>query len=208
MTNITNKKQSIRKLPSLSISGVDGKVREEFINLTISNDITQARLLSILLSNYKSFYIPLSTEEEETLRHAQKLAPDTLRKKIKRAALRHASNLINSQDSKDVIDINTKNSPKAADARADSLLEQIFKHNDKATNLYDKIFITKTAILYYTHEQKELNPEKICIGKAVLDRCLERHREAIEAHHNKHTLEVNHNTKAHYERLKTAKHYN
>jgi hypothetical protein len=200
---MNDKKPRTRKGLSLSISGIDKLIKSEFIDLALSKNITQAQFLAILLNNYRNFYIPLNEEEQEIMGKACKIAPNTLKKKIKNGALRHAANLINTQKTKkDIVDTNAKNSPRAADARADALLEQIFKHNEAATNWYDKIFITKTALLDRSQEQKELNPESISIGKAVLDRCLERSRMLIENHHKEHKLESKHNTRAYYERLK------
>jgi hypothetical protein len=200
---MNDKKPRIRKGLSLSISGIDKLIKSEFIDLALSKNITQAQFLAVLLNNYKNFYIPLNQEEQEIMGKAYRIAPNTLKKKIKNGALRHASNLVNTQRTvKNVVDTNAKNSPRAADARADALLEQIFKHNEAATNWYDKIFITKTALLDRCQEQKELNPESVSIGKAVLDRCLERCRVLIENHHKEHKLESKHNTRAYYERLK------
>ena len=200
---MNDKKPRTRKGLSLSISGIDKLIKSEFTDLALSKNITQAQFLAVLLSNYKNFYISLNEEEQEIMDKACKIAPNTLKKKIKKGALRHATNLINTQRTKkDIVDTNAKNSPRAADARADALLEQIFKHNDAATNWYDKIFITKTALLDHCQEQKELNPQSISIGKAVLDRCLERCKGLIENHHKKHKLESKHNTRAYYERLK------
>lgn len=200
---MNDKKPRTRKGLSLSISGIDKLIKSEFTDLALSQNITQAQFLAVLLNNYRNFYIPLNEKEQEVMDKACKIAPNTLKKKIKKGALRHATNLINTQRTKkDIVDTNVKNSPRAADARADALLEQIFKHNDAATNWYDKIFITKAALLDHCQEQKELNPQSVSIGKAVLDRCLERCKGVIEHHHKKHKLESKHNTRAYYERLK------
>jgi hypothetical protein len=198
-----DKKPRTRKGLSLSISGIDKLVKSEFIDLALSKNITQAQFLAILLNNHRNFYIPLNEEEQRIMDKACKIAPNTLKKKIKSGALRYAANLVNTQRTKkDIVDPNVRNSPRAADARADALLGQIFKHNEAATNWYDKIFITKAALLDHCQEQKELNPKSISIGKAVLDRCLERCRVLIENHHKEHKLESRHNTRAYYERLK------
>jgi len=198
-----DKKPRTRKGLSLSISGIDKLVKSEFIDLALSKNITQAQFLAILLNNHRNFYIPLNEEEQRIMDKACKIAPNTLKKKIKSGALRYAANLVNTQRTKkDIVDPNVRNSPRAADARADALLGQIFKHNEAATNWYDKIFITKAALLDHCQEQKELNPKSISIGKAVLDRCLERCRVLIENHHKEHKLESKHNTRAYYERLR------
>jgi hypothetical protein len=200
---MNDKKPRTRKGLSLSISGIDKLIKSEFIDLALSKNITQAQFLAVLLNNYRNFYIPLNEEEQRIIDKACKIAPNTLKKKIKSGALRHAANLVNTQrTTKDIVDPNARNSPRAADARADALLGQIFKHNEAATNWYDKIFITKAALLDHCQEQKELNPKSISIGKAVLDRCLERCRMLIENHHKEHKLESKHNTRAYYERLK------
>ena len=81
-----------------------------------------------MLSNYKNFYIPLSTEEEETLRQAQTLAPNTLKRKIKKAALRHATSLINSKNSTDIIDTNTKQVVKEIKESYDANNSFIFRY--------------------------------------------------------------------------------
>lgn len=200
---MSKKKPTSRRGESLSISGINPVVKNEFIELTLSNKTTQAQLLATLLNNYRNFYIDLSKEEQKLMQEALILAPTSLKKKIKRGALRYAIDIVNFQktDKRD-IDINIKNSSKAADVRADALLNQIFKHNDTSTNWYDKIFIKKTSVLDYAIEQKELKPESFCVGKVVLDRCLERNKILINNHHKKHELENDHNTKAYYERLK------
>jgi hypothetical protein len=200
---MNDKKPRARKGLSLSISGIDKLIKSEFIDLALSKNITQAQFLAVLLNNYKNFYISLNQEEQEIMGKACKIAPNTLKKKIKNGTLRHARNIINiPKIKKDDVDTNAKNSPRAADARADALLGQIFKHNEATTKWYDKIFITKTALLDRSQKQKELNSESVSIGKAVLDRCLERNRMLIENHHKEHKLESKHNTVAYYERLK------
>ena len=200
---MNDKKPRTKKGLSLSISGIDKLVKSEFIDLALSKNITQAQFLAVLLNNHRNFYIPLNEEEQRIMDKACKIAPNTLKKKIKSGALRYAANLVNTQRTKkDIVDPNVRNSPRAADARADALLGQIFKHNEAATNWYDKIFITKAALLDHCQEQKELNPKSISVGKAVLDRCLERCRMLIENHHKEHKLESKHNTRAYYERLK------
>jgi len=204
MVNIMSKKKKTnKKANALSISGIEEVVKSEFIHLAIINNITQAQFLATLLNNYKNFYAPLNKEEQEIMQQALKLAPKSLEKKIKRGALRYATDIINLQKvDKSTIDISIRNSPKSADLRADHLIEEIFKHNDTTTNWYDKIFINKNSILDYSEKQKELKPNTISIGKAVLDRCLERLFLVIKDHHKKHSLDIHHNTKAYYERLK------
>lgn len=200
---MTNKKPTKRKGESLSISGLEGLVKNEFIVAALTDKVTQSQFLATLLNNYKNFYSPLNKEEQKLMQQAMELAPSTLKKKIKRAALRYAADIVNFQKvDKHTIDINKKNSSSAADARADALLQIIFEHNDSATNWVDKILITKTSVLKCAAEQKEFNPGSLCIGKNVLDRCLERNKTLINDHHKKHELRSDHNTKAHYERLK------
>jgi hypothetical protein len=103
------------------------------------------------------------------------------------------------------VNTKVKNSAKAADARADALIEQIFTNNNDAKHWYDKVLITKTSILDYAAKQKAADPDTIISGKLVLDRCLERHKEQIKQHHAEHGLTPNHNAIAHYERLKATK---
>ena len=200
---MSKKKKTNKKANALSISSIDEVIRSEFIHLAISNNVTQAQFLAILLNNYKNFYAPLNKKEQEIMQQALKIAPKSLEKKIKRGALRYATDIVNLQKvDKDTIDITIRNSPKSADLRADHLIEEIFKHNDTATEWQDKIFITKNSILDYSKKQKELEPQMISIGKAVLDRCLERLQLIIKDHHKKHGLDIHHNKKAYYERLK------
>lgn len=200
---MSKRKKTDKKANALSISGIEDDVKREFIHLATSSNKTQAQFLATLLDNYKNFYAPLSKEEQKIMQQALKIAPKSLEKKIKRGALRYAMDIVNLQKvDKNTIDITIRNSPKSADLRADCLIKGIFKHNDTATNWWDKIFITKNSVLDYSEKQKELNPKMISIGKAVLDRCLERLFLVIKDHHKKHGLDTYHNKKAYYERLK------
>jgi hypothetical protein len=188
---------------SLSISGIDPAVKKEFAQLSIIANMTQAEFTRILLSNYKHLNVEFDQVEQERLDTALEKSPVLLKRKIKKSILRHIDAIINSpSEETDKADISIKTSPRSADSRADSLLDQILKHNETASNWYDKIFITKSSIQVYAKEQRKLGNDSLMPGKAVLDRCLERHKEAIEAHHRDQGLGSSHNNKAYYARLK------
>lgn len=204
---MTKDEMPVKSQGALSISGVGQLARTTFIDLAKNNDMTQGQLFTLMFDNYLNLYVEFSEADNTIIRQAQKIAPDTLKRKIKKSVVRYADEIINPKDvpNEAAARVGLKSSPRAADVRADMLLKQIFKDNDNAINWYDKILLTKSSLLNYIEKQKTLEPEIISIGKTVLDRCLERNKELIKEHHEKHKLTPDHNTKAYYEYQKTTK---
>jgi hypothetical protein len=195
-----------KKREILSISNVPPVLHQAFSDLAISKKVTHNKLFAQVFYHYLNFPFELNNEESLIIQEANAIAPNSLGKKIKKMVLRYSEHLISLKDKPEAI-VNTKikNSAKAADARADALIEQIFNNNNNANHWYDKTLITKTSILDYASKQKATDPEAIVSGKLVLDRCIERHKEQIKRHHEEHKLTPNHNAIAHYERLKAIK---
>jgi hypothetical protein len=200
------KANKVKKREILSISNVNSVLHQAFSDLAISKKLTHNKLFAQIFYHYLNFPFELNNDESLVIQEAQAIAPNSLDKKIKKVALRYAQELISLKD-KPQAPINTKikNSAKAADVRADALIEQLFKSNEDAKHWYEKILITKTSILDYAAKQKATDPEAIISGKLVLDRCLERHKKRIQHHHEEHKLAPNHNAIAHYARLKGTK---
>lgn len=200
------KASKVKKREILSISNVPPVLHQAFSDLAISKKLPHNKLFAQVFYHYLNFPFELSCEESLVMQEAHKIAPNTLGKKIKKMVLRYAQVLISLKDKpKAIVNTKIKNSAKAADARADALIEQIFKNNEDAKHWYEKTLITKTSILDYAAKQKATDPEAIVSGKLVLDRCLERHKEQIKQHHEEHKLTPNHNAIAHYARLKAIK---
>jgi len=195
-----------KKREILSISNVPPVLHQAFSDLAMSKKLPHNKLFAQVFYHYLNFPFELSCEESLIMQEANAIAPNSLGKKIKKMVLRYSEHLISLKDKPEAI-VNTKikNSAKAADARADALIEQIFNNNNNANHWYDKTLITKTSILDYASKQKATDPEAIVSGKLVLDRCIERHKEQIKRHHEEHKLTPNHNAIAHYERLKAIK---
>jgi hypothetical protein len=195
-----------KKREILSISNVPPVLHQAFSDLAMSKKLPHNKLFAQVFYHYLNFPFELSCEESLVMKEANAIAPNSLGKKIKKMVLRYSEHLISLKDKPEAI-VNTKikNSAKAADARADALIEQIFNNNNNANHWYDKTLITKTSILDYASKQKATDPEAIVSGKLVLDRCIERHKEQIKRHHEEHKLTPNHNAIAHYERLKAIK---
>lgn len=202
---MTDKKPTKKRGASLSISNIDPLVKTEYARLAVIADMTQAEFTKTLLGNYKCFNLDFSKEEQERLEVALQKTPLSLKNKIKRSILRHVETAINRPTKVINNDINAKTSSHSANARADSLLDQILMHNETAANWYDKIFITKSSMQSYAQEQRKLNENSLMPGKAVVDRCLERRKELIAAHHLEQGLDSSHNSKAYYARSKKHK---
>ena len=195
-----------KKREILSISNVPPVLHQAFSDLAISKKLPHNKLFAEIFYHYLNFPFELSCEESLVMQEAHKIAPNTLGKKIKKMVLRYSEHLISLKDKPEApVNTKVKNSAKAADARADALLAQIFKNNEDAKHWYEKTLITKTSILDYAVKQKETDPDAIISGKLVLERCLERHKEQIRQHHEEHKLTPNHNAIAHCERLKATK---
>ena len=202
---MTDKKPTRKRGASLSISNIDPLVKTEYARLAVLANMTQAEFTRTLLGNYKYFNLDFSKEEQERLEVALQKTPSSLKNKIKRSILRHVESSINRPTKVINNDINARTSSHSANARADALLGQILKHNEMSANWYDKIFITKSSMQSYVQQQKGLNVSSLTPGKTVIDRCLERNKELITAHHLEQGLENSHNSKAHYARLKAHK---
>ena len=164
--------------------------------------MTHIEFAKVLLENYKYFNIEIEEKDKVIINQALSIAPNTYKNKVRKAALRYAVNIVESDNLDSTIDENKTNSSKAADKRADNLLETIFKHNETATNNYDKIFITKSSFLEFANKAKEDGNIKVTTSKLVIARCLERRRALIEDHHDKQGLDDTHNLKSYYARLK------
>jgi hypothetical protein len=190
------KANKVKKREILSISNVNSVLHQAFSDLAISKKLTHNKLFAQIFYHYLNFPFELNNDESLVIQEAQAIAPNSLDKKIKKVALRYAQELISLKD-KPQAPINTKikNSAKAADVRADALIEQLFKSNEDAKHWYEKILITKTSILDYAAKQKATDPEAIISG----------HKKRIQHHHEEHKLAPNHNAIAHYARLKGTK---
>ena len=199
---MTTKTTAKPKRIGLSLTGVSVEFKNEYDDLAKKHNMTHTEFAGVLLESYKQFHIDLTDEEADIINQAILITPITYKKKIKKAILRSAANIISSNTTDNNVDTDKINSIKAANKRADILLESMFKHNDTVTNKYDKIFISKSSFLEFINKAKEKGQIKIAASKLVANRCLERHNSQIKEHHLKHELNTNHNLKAHYERLK------
>jgi hypothetical protein len=201
---MTKKETKKTKRIGLSITGVTPELKKEYSHLAESRNMTHLEFLKLLIDNFKHFNVELEEQEAAIINQALRIAPITYKKKIKKVILRYAVSVNNSNSTDSTTDIDKLNSGRSADRRVDSLLDLMFKHNKTATNKYDKKFISKSSLLEFINLAKEAGEIEVTTSKAVIDRCLERHRKLIEAHHAEQELDSNHNLKAYYERLKVA----
>lgn len=199
---MTKEKSNRSKRLGLSLTGVTPEFKIEYDNLAKDNNMTHAEFAKILLDSYKHFHLEIEEKDKDIINQALQVAPNTYKNKIKKAALRYAGNIVESNNLDSNVDENKTNSSKSADKRADNLLEMLFKHNETSTNNYDKIFITKSSFLEFISKVKDDGKIKFITSKAVIARCLERRRDLIEEHHNKQGLDDSHNLKSYYTRLK------
>ena len=195
-------KSNKSKRLGLSLTGITPEFKIEYDNLAKDNRMTHTEFAKVLLENYKYFNIEVEEKDKDIINHALSIAPNTYKNKVKKAVLRYATNIVESNNLDSNVDENKTNSSKSADKRADNLLEMLFKHNETATNNYDKIFITKSSFLEFINKIKNDGKTKFTTSKAVIARCLERRRALIEAHHIEQGLDNSHNLKSYYARLK------
>ena len=201
---MTIEKSKQPKRLGLSLTGVTAEFKSEYEQLAKNNNMTHTEFARVLLESYKHFNVELTEEDTVTIKQALVIAPITYKKKIKNAVLRCAVSVVNSNNTDSSIDESKINSGRAADKRTDSLLELMFKHNETATNKYDKTFISKSSFLEFINKTKEDGKIKVTTSKVVIARCLERRSALIEAHHTEQELDDSHNLKAHYARLKAV----
>ena len=115
-----------KKREILSISNVPPVLHQAFSDLAMSKKLPHNKLFAQVFYHYLNFPFELSCEESLVMKEANAIAPNSLGKKIKKMVLRYSEHLISLKDKPEAI-VNTKikNSAKAADARADALIEQI-----------------------------------------------------------------------------------
>ena len=189
---------------SLTIRDIELPVWQAFVGIKKRRNIHYNQLFQEVFRFYQNFYFDLNDEELALMQQASKLAPHTLTSRTKKLTLRYAQNIITTGNKPaKPINLQAKNSAAAAKARANSLLQEIMTHNDNACHWYDKILITKSAILEYAKKKKQQDSASLSLGHLVLSSCLERHQEEIEAHHKQHGLDPKHNSRAYYERSRT-----
>jgi len=201
---MANKKGGKDKVLTISLKGVSAEFHAKFHELCKSNNLTQVEAAKVLLQNYLYCSLDFTKEDTKIIDSALVIAPKTYNKKIKKAVLRCANSIVDSNTGDGTTDITTPKSGHAADRRADVLLDLIFKDNETAPNWYDKKFITGTSFLKYALRLKDISDVAVTTSKAVIDRCLERRSALIASHHSEHGLNDTHNLKAHYEILKLA----
>ena len=81
---------------------------------------------------------------------------------------------------------------KAADQNFKLVIDRMMEHNDKAQDLYDKIFITRYSIKAYVREnQAQLG--FISFSEDVLRRGERDFAATLEQHHAKHKIGSDHN---------------
>lgn len=199
---MTKEKSNKSKRLGLSLTGITPEFKIEYDNLAKDNNMTHTEFAKLLIDSYKYFHLEIEEKDKDIINQALSIAPNTYKNKIKKAVLRYAANIVESNNLDSNVDENKTNSSKSADKRADNLLEMLFKHNETATNNYDKIFITKSSFLEFINKIKNDGKTKFTTSKAVIVRCLERRRALIDDHHNKQGLDDKHNLKSYYARLK------
>jgi hypothetical protein len=199
---MTKEKPNKSKRLGLSLTGITPEFKIEYDNLAKDNNMTHTEFAKLLLDRYKYFNVEIEEKDKDIINQALQVAPNTYKNKIKKAVLRCAANIVESNNLNSNVDENKTNSSKSADKRSDNLLEMLFKHNESTTNNYDKIFITKSSFLEFISKVKDDGKIKFITSKAVIARCLERRRALIEAHHNEQGLDDSHNLKSYYARLK------
>ena len=198
--------KNAKKTKTLAINNFPPDLHKVFSDLAKSRNLTQAELFTLMLNDYLSLGFDFNATEAAIMQEAKTLFPGTYEKRLKKTVLGYAESLINFENNpSNPVDVNNKNSRRAARARAENLIEQMINQNNTASNWYDKIFLTKSSVLDYASKQKQSNPNAIVPGKAVLNCCLERNRERIEQHHAEHKLTPEHNATAYYERRKSTK---
>ena len=188
----------------ISLTGVTAEFKSEYDKLAKNKNMTHIEFAKVLLENYKHFNVDFIETEIAIIDQALRTAPITYRKKIKKAVLRCATGVVDSNTTDATVDTDKINSSKAADKRVDILLQLMFKHNETTTNKYDKIFISKSSLLEFINKTKEVGDIEVTTSKTVIGRCFERRSSLIEAHHVEQELNSNHNLKAYYERLKAT----
>jgi len=201
---MTIEKPKQTKHLALSVSGVTAELKSEYLQLAKKRGMTQGEFARVLLENYKNFNVDLTKTDADTIKQALRIAPLTYKSKLKKVILSCANSVVSSNEADASIDTTKINSAKAADKRVDDLLELMFKQNETATSKNGKTFISKSSFLDFISKTKESGAIEVVTSKAVINRCLERRSSLIEAHHAEHELNVSHNLKAHYARLKAA----
>lgn len=188
----------------ISLTGISKEFKNLYDELAKKNNMSHADFAKVLVENYEKFNIEFTEEENEKVTEAISLAPKSYFKKLKRSALKHASDISDFKDDI-IVDEKISNSPKSADKRADDALEMLFKNNDEATNKNDKIFISRKGFIDFMSKLKAAGDIELVSSQIVTTRCLERRKELIAAHHAEHGLDENHNVKAHQELKKLTK---
>lgn len=190
---------------NLSFKGISLEKKERFDKLVENENLTRHEMLERLVIQYELTALDLDEQEISLLRQAKHIAPITYSRNIKKRALKVAESIIKSSQNNNDADINNKNSRLSADRRADILLYEIIKANDEAENWYNKTFISNSSLKKIAESKRESEEVKTALSKATIDRCLERNRAMIEAHHIKHQLNEKHNLLAFHERSKIEK---
>jgi hypothetical protein len=109
-----------------------------------------------------------------------------------------------SDQSNDDVDVAKTNSRLSADKRTDNVLNMLFEYNDEVDNDYEKIYISKSGFLDFIKKCKNEGKVDFTTSKDVITRCLERRRNLVSEHHEKHNLKSDHNLKSYYARLKLS----
>lgn len=187
-------------MSNLSINNISEELKRDFYNVS-SNGDTNAKTLELLIKHYNLIGCAFSDEEQSIIQKAIDVSPKASRRTIHNAIL-NAAKSINKSVESDNYNLEHKNSAIAADKRASNVLDLIFKHNDKAKEWFDRIFITPSSFMKFAQECKDAGTIKTVFNKYTVYRCMERSQSLIDEHHAKHKLEPNHNVKAHHHRRK------
>ena len=133
---MTKEKSNKSKRLGLSLTGITPEFKIEYDNLAKDNNMTHTEFAKLLLDSYKYFHFEIEEKDKDIINQALQVAPNTYKNKIKKAVLRYAANIVESNNLDSNVDENKTNSSKSADKRADNLLQMLFKHNETATNNY------------------------------------------------------------------------
>ena len=186
-------------MSNISINNISEELKKDFYN--ISNTETNAKTLELLVKHYKLLGFSFSDEEHDIIQKAIDVSPKASRRTIHNAIVNAAKSINKSIETK-TYELQHKNSAIAADKRALNVLNLMFKHNDKAKQWFNRIFITPSSFMKFAQESKDAGIIDTIFNKYTIYRCIERSQGLIDEHHKKHKLEANHNVKAHHHRRK------
>lgn len=190
----------------LYLGNIPKEISNEFSNYAKQHETKQSQLFIEIWNNFKKHYLAFDEQEQALIEQALSIVDKSFDEFVKKTVLKAVKRTIANKDLlSQEVDINKRNSYRAASLRVKEIVEEMMEQNDTAPNWYERKFLSKKAIADYAKVRKIKVKGAMSLNMSVIERYLNSYKAEIEEHHKKYNLSKDHNLKAYHHLLNVNK---